>query len=156
MPVKTVSISMEEATDIAQKIISKATVDGGSPVAVAVVDAAGRLKSFAAMDNVMPASIKLAQNKAYSAVLGQRDTINWASFPKNEKNVDFDMRNWTDENFSGFTGGVIIQSEGKVIGGIGVSGRKGIMDHSDVLLQDNELAAFGKNFIQETIHQNGI
>ena len=147
---------MEEATDIAQTIISKAKIDGGSPVAVAVVDAAGRLKSFVAMDNVMPASIKLAQNKAYSAVLGQRDTINWALFPKNEKSVDFDMRNWTDENFSGFTGGVVIQSEGKVIGGIGVSGRKGIMDTSDALLQDNELAAFGKNFIQETIHQHGI
>lgn len=147
---------MEEATDISQIIISKATVDGGNPVAVAVVDAAGRLKSFVAMDNVMPASIKLAQNKAYSAVLGQRDTINWASFPKNEKSVDFDMRNWTDENFSGFTGGVVIHSEGKVIGGIGVSGRKGIMDATDVLLQDNELAAFGKNFIQETIHQHGI
>jgi uncharacterized protein GlcG (DUF336 family) len=143
MPLKLLSITMDEALAIAEGIILKAAADGGSPVAVAITDAAGKLKYFVAMDNVTPASIKLAQSKAYSAVVGQRDTINWASFPKNEKYVDFDMRNWTDENFSGFTGGVIIKYEGQVIGGIGISGRKGVMNEGDVVFQDNELAHYG-------------
>lgn len=144
MPINLLSLSIVEAVHIANKVIEKATTDGGNPIAVAVVDATGRLRSFAAMDNIVPASIKLAQSKAYSAVIGQRDTINWASFPKNENFVDFDMRNWTDENFSGFTGGVIIKVEEQVIGGIGVSGRKGKREDVKELMQDNELANFGR------------
>jgi uncharacterized protein GlcG (DUF336 family) len=142
------SITLDEASQIVLRIIKEAREDGGSPVAVAVTDAVGRLIAFAAMDGVMPASIKLAQSKSYSAVVGQRDTINWASFPKSETEIDFDMRNWTDENFSGFTGGVVItETKGIVIGGIGVSGRKGKMNSADTLKQDNELAAFGKSVI---------
>lgn len=144
MPINLLTLSIGEAMHITNKIIEKATSDRGNPVAVAVVDATGRLRSFAAMDNIVPASIKLAQSKAYSAVIGQRDTINWASFPKNDNFVDFDMRNWTDENFSGFTGGVIIKLEEQVIGGIGVSGRKGKRETTEELMQDNELANFGR------------
>lgn len=156
MPVNTLTISLNEAKEITDAILSKAAGDGGAAVAVAVVDAGGRLKSFAAMDGVTPACIKLAQSKAYSAVLGQRDTINWASFPKNEKHVDFDMRNWTDENFSGFTGGVIIEVNKSVIAGIGVSGRKGMMGETDTLMQDNELAHYGEQQFNELYKENGI
>lgn len=156
MPYNILSVTVEEAMQGINQIITKACRDGGSPVAVAAVNASGHLIAFLAMDNVIPASIKLAQSKAYSAVVGQKDTINWACFPKNEKTVDFDMRNWTDENFSGFTGGVVITAQGKVIGGIGVSGRKGMMNESDTLMQDNELANYGKSLIQELITKNGI
>lgn len=148
MPVNILSIAQTEAFKIVEAVIKKAAEDGGSPVAIAVVDAAARLIAFSAMDGVMPASIKLSQSKAYSAVVGQRDTINWASFKKNESTIDFDMRNWTDENFSGFTGGLVIKSNGKVIGGIGVSGRKGEMSSTDVVAQDNELAAYGKSVVE--------
>lgn len=145
MPLTILCITTEEAMQIVNKIIAVAVADVGAPVAVAVVDAAARLKAFSAMDNVAPASIKLAQSKAYSAVLGQKDTINWASFPKNEKTVDFDMRNWTDDNFSGFTGGIILTYNGQIIGGIGVSGRKGKKVDGDLVLQDNELAEYGRD-----------
>ncbi len=149
MPIIISSISSKEAMEIVNAVVTEASIDGGMPVAVAVTDAVGRLIAFCAMDGVVPASIKLAQSKAYSAVVGQRDTIQWASFPKNEKEVDFDMRNWTDDNFSGFTGGVIITDKlGKVIGGIGVSGRKGKMGPNDAIKQDNELAIFGNNLMK--------
>lgn len=123
MPLTIQSIAQVEATAIVAAIIEKAATDGGLPVAVAVVDNAGRLIAFTAMDYVMPASIRLAQSKAYSAVVGKRDTGQWASMKKNTEQVDFDMRNWTDENFSGFTGGVVISIDMQIIGGIGVSGR---------------------------------
>lgn len=128
-------------------IIDIAGQDGGSPVAVAVVDYAGRLVAFTAMDNVMPASIKLAQAKAYSAVIGMRDTIQWAAIKKHPENIDFDMRNWTDENFTCFTGGIIISVNSQIIGAVAVSGRKGKKDDTDLLMQDNELAEYGRSVL---------
>lgn len=144
MPLTILSITQAEAAKSVATILEKAAADGGSPVAVAVVDYAGRLIAFTAMDQVMPASIKLAQSKAYSAVVGKRDTGNWAAMKKNAEYVDFDMRNWTDENFSGFTGGIIISVDNQIIGGIGVSGRKGKRDGNDSLMQDTELAEYGR------------
>ena len=148
MPVTILSISQKEAAQIVDAIVKKAMMDGGLPVAVTVVDVAARMIAFAAMDGVVPASMKLSQSKAYSAVVGQKDTMHWASFPKNKETVDFDMRNWTDENFSGFTGGVVITLFGTVIGGIGVSGRKGKMAASDTIMQDNELAMYGHSIFE--------
>ncbi len=148
MPVTFISVSHLEATKIIDAILNRAGTDSGSPVAAAVVDCTGRLIAFAAMDNVMPASIKLAQAKAYSAVLGKRDTVYWASTKKNNDQIDFDMRNWTDANFTGFTGGIVISFNNQIIGGIGVSGRKGKQDSNDVLMQDNELALYGRSVLE--------
>lgn len=143
MPVNIVTVSYTEADAIVRAVVEQASRDGGAPVAVAVVDAAARLICFAAMDGVMPASIRLSQAKAYSAVIGQQDTKNWAVKPKHPTLVDFDMRNWTDPGFTGFTGGLVILHSGSIIGGIGVSGRKGLRSETDTLMQDSELAAHG-------------
>lgn len=148
MPVNILSISHTEAVKMVAAIIEKASTDGGSSVAVAVVDYAGRLVAFTAMDNAMPASNKLAQSKAYSAVIGKKDTMQWASTKKHPENIDFDMRNWTDENFTCFTGGVIISFNNQIIGGIAVSGRKGMRGDTDTLMQDNELAEYGRSFLK--------
>lgn len=144
MPVNILSLSHTEASKIVTAVIQRAGNDGGCPVAVAVVDYAGRLIAFTAMDHVMPASIKLAQSKAYSAVIGQKDTTQWASTKKNPEHIDFDMRNWTDDNFTCFTGGVTIIFNNQVIGAVAVSGRKGKKDLNDTLMQDNELAEYGR------------
>lgn len=148
MPINILSISHTEAQKIVSTIIEKASSDGGAPVAIAVVDFAGRLIAFTAMDHVIPACIKLAQSKAYSAVIGKNDTINWASKPKSPDTIDFDMRNWTDPNFTGFTGGIVIKFGTEIIGAIGVSGRKGIQNERDSLLQDSELAQLGLAIIK--------
>lgn len=148
MPIHILSISHTEATKIIETIIEKASIDGGAPVAIAVVDFTGRLIAFTAMDNVMPASLKLSQSKAYSAAIGKTDTITWASKSKNADTIDFDMRNWTDPNFTGFTGGIVIKFENQIIGAIGVSGRKGIQGDGDTLLQDTELAQLGKSILK--------
>lgn len=145
MPKEILSITLSKARLIIDSIIDIAKKDGGKPVAVTVVVAVSRIIAFAAMDGVVPASIKLSQSKAYSSVIDQTDTILWASIPKQTEVVDFDMRNWTDENFSGFTGGVVIKSGDTIIGGIGVSGRRGKKGNDDVIMQDNELAEYGKS-----------
>ena len=134
------SIDLKTAQSIVQNIIEKAYVTRGDSVAVAVVGSDGRLIAFAAMDGVMPVSIKLAQNKAYTALIGKRDTKYW------EYKFGFNNQNFTDEKFTCFCGGVLVeiaeetegqkQKETYVVGGIGVSGRKGI--------EDNALANYGK------------
>ena len=63
MPLTILSVSQAEAFTITQAIIAKASEDGGPPVAISVVDCAGRLIAFTAMDGVMPASIKLSQTR---------------------------------------------------------------------------------------------
>jgi uncharacterized protein GlcG (DUF336 family) len=145
MPIQKISVSYREATKLLAAIIRRAEQDGGAPVAVAIVDQAARLIAFTAMDGVIPASIKLSQSKAYAAAIGQKDTSHWAQLLKT--NPDFDMRNWTDDDFTGFTGGVVILHQDYIIGGIGVSGRKGQMNSDDSSLQDMELAAYGRDYL---------
>lgn len=143
MPINILSLSHKEALYILDAILEKASSDGGAPVAISVVDASAKLIAFIAMDGVAPASIKLSQSKAYSAVIGQKDTAHWAMMP--EKIKHFDMRNWTDENFTGFAGGIALTNSGQVIGGIGISGRKGRMNETDEIMQDSELGKYGES-----------
>jgi uncharacterized protein GlcG (DUF336 family) len=78
-------------------------------------------------------------------VIGQKDTAHWAMMP--EKIKHFDMRNWTDNNFTGFAGGIALTSNGQVIGGIGISGRKGKMSETDEIMQDSELGKYGGSLL---------
>jgi|ERR1017187_8505179 uncharacterized protein GlcG (DUF336 family) len=151
MPNLIETISYKEAMHIVDAIVQRASEDGGEPIAVAVVGAAARLVCFSAMDGVMQASIRLSQSKAYSAVIGRRDTKCWASMAKHPTVLDFDMRNWTDNDFTGFTGGVVLRVGDRVAGGIGVSGRKGTMGPEDQLLQDVELASLGRQAFESLI-----
>jgi glc operon protein GlcG len=148
MPINILSISQKEALYIVEAILDKASNDGGGPVAISVVDATARLIAFTAMDGVAQASIKLSQSKAYSAVVGQKDTVHWAQMP--DKIRHFDMRNWTDENFTGFAGGITIKADGQIIGGIGISGRKGRRTDPDEIMQDTELARYGESLLFQT------
>src|ERR1035437_5277949 len=65
MPVTIHSISHQEARQVVNAIVEHAAMDGGDPIAIAVVDASAHLIYFAAMDGVMQASIRLSQSKAY-------------------------------------------------------------------------------------------
>jgi len=143
LPINILSISQKEALYILEAILEKASGDGGNPVAISIVDATAKLIAFIAMDGVAPASIRLSQSKAYSAVVGQKDTAHWAMMQ--EKMKHFDMRNWADENFTGFTGGIALINNGQVIGGIGISGRKGKMSEADDIMQDSELGKYGES-----------
>lgn len=148
MPIAVPTLSYKEAAQILDAVVKHASEDGGAPVAVAIVNAAACLICFAAMDGVMQASIRLSQAKAYSAAIGQRDTEHWATLPKNPVALDFDMRNWVDERFTGFTGGVVLRFSDSMAGGIGVSGRRGLMAPGDSVLQDTELARLGQQIFE--------
>lgn len=133
------SIGLEEALVIQNKILEIAVADGDKPVAIAVVGADAQLITFVAMNEVVPLSITIAQNKAYTAAMGRKSTKYQA-----EKPAGFDGRNVGDERFTAFAGGVaLVDSAGHVVGAVGVSGRKAQNERQHAPWQDHELASIG-------------
>jgi len=90
----------------------------GVPMSIAIADAGGNLPAFSRMDNAILASIQIAINKAFTAVLGKRPTADWEKeFQSREMFPLFIHERWIT-----FPGGFPIISNGVLLGGIGVSG----------------------------------
>ena len=106
----------------AQKMISAAVAKAnalGVPQIVAILDESGLLKGFCRMDGAPLISIEVAQNKAYTALLGSpsQDFFNRIKDnPALLAGVPHIPRIVT------FGGGLPIRIDGVVVGAIGVSG----------------------------------
>lgn len=110
------------SADIAAKMVEAAVAKAkslGVPQVVAILDESGLLKAFCRMDGAPLISIEVAQNKAYTALLGapsqdffnriKEDPALLAGVPHIPRIVTFG-------------GGLPIRFDGAVAGGIGVSG----------------------------------
>jgi glc operon protein GlcG len=71
------------------------------------------------MDQASPAAATIAQNKAYTAARDRKSTKTMGEFMHK---FNRPPALWGDPGITGFGGGVPIVQEGKVIGGIGISG----------------------------------
>lgn len=111
-------ISLTQAQEYINKALSIAK-DNDQNIAVAIVDEHGELISYAKMDETAFHAGVLAQNKAYTAARDRQPSGNLGAWAKE---TGKDMGYWTDSKFTGIAGGVPIIIDGKVIGGIGVSG----------------------------------
>jgi glc operon protein GlcG len=100
-----------KAVELAQKI--------NKHIAVAVTGPEGELIAFLRMDNANPASAQIAQSKAYTSARDCKSTKAQGEFMRNENR---EQGYWTDSRITGFGGGLPIFQNGKVIGGIGISG----------------------------------
>ncbi len=89
------------------------------PMAVAVVDTAGQLVAFERMDNTQSASIGVAQDKASSAAMYRRPT---KVFQDVLAAGGAGLRILMLRGANAVEGGLPISVDGKIIGGIGVSG----------------------------------
>ncbi len=90
----------------------------GVPMVIAIVDAGGNLLAFHRMDNALLESIRVATDKAFTAVFGKLPTSHWMkSFQGWGFTPPFIHERWIT-----FPGGFPIIDNGAVIGGIGVSG----------------------------------
>lgn len=89
-------------------------------VNIAVVDEGGHLVAFSRMDNAPILSIEIAQNKAYTAVAFGIPTHEWYPMIENEPALKTGIVH--TERLVVFGGGYPIYSDGKLAGGIGVSG----------------------------------
>jgi uncharacterized protein GlcG (DUF336 family) len=107
---------------LAAKMIEAAVTKANSlgvPQVVAILDESGLLKAFCRMDGAPLISIEVAQNKAYTALLGapSQDFFNRIKDdPALLAGVPHISR------IAVFGGGLPIKIDGAVVGGIGVSG----------------------------------
>lgn len=85
---------------------------------IAITDNAGNLVALHRMDDTPLFSIQIAMDKAFTAVYGKLSTTDWGQlFKSGELPSLFFHKRWTP-----FTGGFPLVCDGKIFGGIGVSG----------------------------------
>jgi uncharacterized protein GlcG (DUF336 family) len=89
-------------------------------VTVAISDDGGNLKSFSRMDGATLLSVEISQNKAYTAAASGRSTEKW--YPAIKDNPALLHGIVHTNRLTIFGGGLPIFINGKLVGGIGVSG----------------------------------
>jgi uncharacterized protein GlcG (DUF336 family) len=106
---------------IAKKMLEAAEKEAerlGFPMAIAISDSGGNLLAFNRMDNAGLVSIQVSIDKSYTAVMGKMPTLFWkGEYTSGELIPLFFHNRWIS-----FQGGYPIILNGKVMGGIGVSG----------------------------------
>ncbi len=110
--------------DSAMKIIAAATEkakDINVPMVIAVVDSGGNLVAQHRMDGALIVSIEIALNKAYTAVAVQVPTHELSKAAQPGQPL-FGIHNTQGGRIIIFGGGFPLQRDGKMVGGIGVSG----------------------------------
>jgi glc operon protein GlcG len=117
---KVVNIDYSDAKQALELIIDKAQ-QMHKAVAVAVTDSHGELIAFARMDEVPLPSIMIAMNKACTAARTGKPTEEIGDKVKHPEK-GHDISYYGDSRFVGWGGGIPVRINGKIAGGIGVSG----------------------------------
>jgi uncharacterized protein GlcG (DUF336 family) len=125
--VKKGSISFELAQKIVDKAVAKARELGVSEN-VAILDDGGNLKAFSRMDGAPLPTIEMAQNKAYTALLGV-STQDFFKFIQGDPSLLAGIP--TLSRIAAWGGGFPIKVNGEVIGAIGVSGAPAVQNDVD-------------------------
>jgi uncharacterized protein GlcG (DUF336 family) len=125
--VKKYSISSELAQKMVDKAMAKAREIGVSEN-VAILDDGGNLKAFSRMDGAPLPTIEMAQNKAYTALLGV-STQDFFNFIQGDPSLLAGVP--TLARMAAWGGGFPIKVDGEVIGAIGVSGAPAVQNDID-------------------------
>jgi uncharacterized protein GlcG (DUF336 family) len=110
--------------DVAKELIAAAEERADEidvPMCIAVMDDGANLVGFHRMDDALLASISISQNKAYSAVSLKLDTETVWEVSQPGESL-YGLGNTNDGRIITFGGGIPLESDGTVVGGIGVSG----------------------------------
>ena len=131
------SITLEAAHQAVAAAAAKAE-EIGVPMAIAVVDPDGTLKAFSRMDGAALLAVRIAQQKAWTAISFGLPTMGLWEFIKEDPPLLHSLPHQDDMIL--FGGGSPINVDGKMIGGIGVSGGHYSQDQE---CADAGLAALG-------------
>ena len=114
-------LSLAQTQAAINAMIAKATQEPDRPVAMAIVDDAGNLLTYARMDNCRPNPQTFAIRKAYTSALSGVDSAVYADRLKSQGRSVSDMGN---PNLVSAQGAVVITdpANNAVLGAIGVSG----------------------------------
>ena len=137
--VSCIKMTLSLAEKIAGAVQQKASQMGVNAV-IAVSNEGARPILVHAMDNAYIASYDIALNKAYTAVALKMSTKELQSLSQPEKPL-YGIQHTNNGQIVVFGGGEVLVSNGKMIGGLGVSG--GTEE------QDTALAAYGKAFFDK-------
>lgn len=123
----TPTISLAAAERAVRAAVERAT-EFGVAVVVAVADAAGELKAYARMDGAPLLSVRIAQDKAWTAAAFGLPTDAWWGLVKDEPPLLYGIVK--TERLIIFGGGLPLLVDGRVVGGIGVSGGSAEQDRA--------------------------
>jgi uncharacterized protein GlcG (DUF336 family) len=114
-------LSLEQTQKAMQAMIQKATQEPDRPVAMAIVDDAGNLVSYAKMDKCRPNPQAFAIRKAYTSAMSGVNSADYAERLKSQGRTVSDFGN---PNLVSAQGAAVIldPAGGAVLGAIGVSG----------------------------------
>ena len=125
--VKKHSISSELAQKMVDAAVAKAS-DLGVSENVAILDDGGNLKAFRRMDGAPILCIEMAQNKAYTALLGV-STQEFFDFINGDPSLLAGIP--TLARVAAWGGGFPIKVNGEIVGAIGVSGAPAVQNDVD-------------------------
>ena len=114
-------LSLDQTQKAMQAMIQKATQEPDRPVAMAIVDDAGNLVSYAKMDECRPNPQTFAIRKAYTSAMSGVNSADYAERLKSQGRTVSDFGN---PNLVSAQGAAVIldPAGGAVLGAIGVSG----------------------------------
>jgi uncharacterized protein GlcG (DUF336 family) len=121
------TISYELAQKMADAAVAKAR-ELGVTENVAILDDGGNLKAFSRMDGAPIPTIEMAQNKAYTALLGV-STQDFFNFIKGDPSLLAGIP--TLARMAAWGGGFPVKVNGEVVGAIGVSGAPTVQNDID-------------------------
>ena len=125
--VKKLSISSELALKMVNAAVAKAK-ELGVAENVAILDDSGNLKAFTRMDEAPIPTIEMAQNKAYTALLGV-STQDFFNFIQGDPSLLAGIPALS--RIAAWGGGFPIKVDGEIVGAIGVSGAPTVQNDVD-------------------------
>ena len=125
--VKKLSISFELAQKMVNAAVAKAR-ELGVAENVAILDDGGNLKAFSRMDGAPIPTIEMAQNKAYTALLGI-STKDFFNFIQSDPSLLAGIP--TLSRIAAWGGGFPIKVNGELVGAIGISGAPTVQNDID-------------------------
>ena len=125
--VKKHSISSELARQMVDEAVAKAR-ELGVAENVAILDDGGNLKAFGRMDGAPILCIEMAQNKAYTALIGV-STQDFFDFIQGDPSLLAGIP--TLARVAAWGGGFPIKVDGEIVGAIGLSGAPTVQNDED-------------------------
>src|SRR5438270_11891586 len=121
-------VTLNDATRVIMAAEKKAQ-EIGQPMNIAVVDEGGNLKAHVRMDNAWIGSIDISINKAFTSRAFDIETKDLAKHSQSGGQF-FGIHVSNHGRIMMFAGGIPLKKDGKVVGGIGVSGGSGEQDQA--------------------------
>jgi uncharacterized protein GlcG (DUF336 family) len=120
-------------SDAARQMMEAArakAVEIGKPVSVAIVDSGGSLMALERLADAPPATVVVAEGKAVASAVMGRDSGRLEAMAQSLPLIINSLMLRYEGRFVPAQGGVVVRSNGNVIGAVGVSGATSEEDES--------------------------